>query len=167
MKQILILLIAPLFFIQTSYSQEFFFLKEKSYPCTETFTLKSDSDNSDVKDLNVLLGKDGKLGVFIVSIEAYSTRRITGKLIIYLDDGTVISCIDRGINDNVNEIASSAYQLTIEELNKMKNSNINTVRYTIECVDCYMPFSPENFTASNKGSSRTDFSAVIKEFFGE
>lgn len=165
MKKILIFISATLFITITTKGQNFFFLGEKSYPCTETFTLQSNSDDSEVNDLKVLFGKDGTMGVFIVSIKTYSTRRISGKLIIYLDDGTVISCIDREIKDNVDDIASSAYQLTNEELIKMKSSNINKVRYTIECVDCYMPHPPENYTASNKGSSKTDFPTVITNFF--
>lgn len=165
MKKILIFLTAILFITLSSIGQDFFFIKEKSYPCTETFTLQSNSDDSDINDLKVLFGKDGKVGVFIVSIKTYSTRRISGKLIIYLDDGTVISCIDREIKDNVDDIASTAYQITNEELIKMKSSNINKVRFTIECVDCYMPHPPENYTASNKGSSKTDFPSVVTNFF--
>lgn len=168
MKKYLILLTATMFFTLTGKGQNFFFIGEKSYPCTETFILESNSDDSEVTDLKVLFGKSETLGVFIVSKKTVSTVRISGKLIIYLDDGTVISCIDRDIKDNVDDIASSAYQLTIEELLKMKKSNIHTVRYTIKCVECFGPISAEgNFTASNKGGSKTDFPTLITDFFSE
>jgi hypothetical protein len=167
MKKLLLFLSVMLVFNLTIYGQDFFFLGEKSYPCTEAFTLQTSSEDLDDNDLKVLFGKDGTNGVIIVSLKTYSTRRISGKFYIYLDDGTVISCIDRGVKDNVDDIASSVYQLTDEELSKMKSSNINMVRFTIECVGCYLPMHAKNYTASNEGSSRTDFPVIIKEFFGE
>ncbi len=69
MKKILIFLIATLFITLTSIGQDFFFIGENSYPCTETFTLQSNSDDSYVNDLNVLFGKDGTTVLFIVSIK--------------------------------------------------------------------------------------------------
>ncbi len=167
MKKTLIFLTATLFITLTTTGQDFFFIGENSYPCTETFTLKSNSDDPDVDDLSILFGKDGTKGVFLVSTKTVSTVRISEKLIIYLDDGTVISCIDKGINDNVDDITSSAYYLTDEELIKMKNSNINKVRYEIRCAECFMSPMEGTFSASNKGNSRTDFPAVITEFFKE
>jgi len=167
MKKILILLSVNLFFTPIANGQNFFFIGEKSYPCTETFSLQSNSDVSYINDLKVLFAKDGKKGLCIVSTKTASTVRISEKLIIYLDDGTVISCIDRGISDNVDDIASSAYQLTSEELGKMKNSNINTVRYVVKCADCFESPMEGNYSASNKGSSRTDFPALITAFFSE
>jgi hypothetical protein len=167
MKKILIILITTLFIAITAKGQNFFFIGEESYLCTETKTLQSNSEDADINDLNVLFAKDGTMGVFIVSIKTVSTVRISGKLIIYLDDGTVISCIDRGKNDNVDDIASSAYQLTNEELGKMKNSNINTVRYELKCAECYTSPREGNYSASNKRSSRIDFPALITEFFSE
>ncbi|MDN5215241.1 hypothetical protein QQ020_24395 [Fulvivirgaceae bacterium BMA12] len=165
MKKILIFLYTTLFYTITANGQNFFFINEESYSCSETFTLQSNSDDPDVNDLNVILAKDGTTAIFIVSTKIVSTVRISGKLIIYLDDGTVISCIDRGIKDNVDDIASTAYQLTNEELGKMKKSNINTVRYEIKCAECLINLYEGNYTASNKGSSKTDFPVLISDFF--
>jgi hypothetical protein len=101
----------------------------------------------------------------IVSSKLVSTVRISGKLIIYLDDGNVITCIYRGIKDNVDDIASSAYHLTTEESIKIKNSNINTIRYIIKCAEClYNPIYEGNYSASNKGNSKTDFTKIVAKF---
>ena len=167
MKKILILLSATLFFALTANGQNFFFIGEKSYPCTETFELKSNSHNSYVDDLKVIFAKDGARKIVIVSTRTASTVRISGKLIIYLDDGMVITCIDRGNSDNVDDIASSAYQLTDVEVGKLKNSNINTIRYEIKCAECAMSPTEGNYSASNKGNTGTDFSALIAEFYSE
>ena len=163
MKKTLILLFATLVFTQIANGQNFFFIGENSYPSTETFTLQS---NSDINDLDVLFAKDGEKALIIVSSKLVSTVRITGKLIIYLNDGTVVSSNKEVISDNVDDIASTVYELTDEDLSKLKNSNINTIRYQIECAECLMnPLYEGNHSASNKGSSITNFPAVITEFF--
>lgn len=80
----------------------------------------------------LVFAKDGTNGLIVVSSKLTNVVKIGGKLIIYLDDGTVISCIDIGINDNVDDIAISAYYLTKEELTKIKTRNINTISLSIQ-----------------------------------
>ena len=168
MKRILILVILAITFTIDTNGQNLVFIGENSFPSTETFTLPSNSDSEFINDLNLVFAKDGEKGLFVVSSKLVSTVRISGKLIIYLNDGTVITCIDKGINDNVDDIATSAYNLTNEELAKMKKSNINTVRYEIKCAECLTnPIYEGNYSASNKGSSEIDFTTVISEFFKE
>lgn len=146
--------------------QNLVFLGEKSYPSTEKFILQSNSDSDYSNDLNLVFAKDGEKILIVVSSKLVSSVRISGKLIIYLDDGTVISCIDRGNKDNVDDIASTAYYLTNEELSKMKNSNINTIRYTIKCAECLSnPLYEGNYSASNKGSIKTDYPTIISEYY--
>lgn len=168
MKRILILVILAITFTIDTNGQNLVFIGENSFPSTETFTLPSNSDSDFINDLNLVFAKDGEKGLLVVSSKLVSTVRISGKLIIYLNDGTVITCIDKGINDNVDDIATSVYYLTNEELAKMKKSNINTVRYEIKCAECLSnPIYEGNYSASNKGSSETDFTTVISDFFKE
>jgi hypothetical protein len=170
MKKILIFLTVTFFIILPGMGQDFFFIGESSYPCTETFTLQSNLDSyDDSQNLKVTIAKDGATGLIIVSRKTMSGVLITDKLIIYLDDGSVISCIDRGNNEQVDHIASSVYSLTEEEIGKMKNSNINTIKYTLKNEnDSYINLlGGGNFSASNEGDTRTDFPAVITEFFSE
>ena len=151
MKNILIVLTATLLFTLTVNGQNLFFIGENSYPCTETMTLKSNSDDAD--DLNILLAKDGNTGLFAVSTESYFGAIFSEKLIIYLDDGTVITCNDRKASDYVDERAKAVYPLTGYQLNKLKNSNIHTVRYTLETRSDQGLLSDMewNWSASKKG----------------
>lgn len=166
MKRILILVILAIGYVIEINGQNLVFVGENSYSSTETFTLKSNSDRDYITDLKLVFAKDGTKCLLVVSSKLVRTVRISGKLVIYLDDGTVIACIDRGIKDNVNDIASSAYSLTNEELSKLKNSNINTIRYQIECAECLSnPLYEGNYSASNIGSSKTNFPTVISEFY--
>lgn len=146
--------------------QNFAFIGENSYPSTEKYTLQSNSNKKDIGNLNLVFAKDGTTSLIVVSSNLTDVVKIAKKLIIYLDDGTVISCTDRGINDNVDDVAISAYHLTTTELSKMKNSNINTVRFEIVCPICGAHNYWEGvYSASNKGSSITDFTKVIQSFF--
>ncbi|MDO6809093.1 hypothetical protein Q4603_10740 [Zobellia galactanivorans] len=147
-KKILIVLISVLFITLTATGQNLFFIDENSYPCTESFALQSNLD--DGEDLNVLFAKDGATPIIGVTTKSSLPGTLfSGKLIIYLDDGTVITCMDRGESYYVDDTAQVVYSLTNEQVNKMKNSNINTVRYTLKIYD----IKEVNRSASNKAIS--------------
>ena len=166
MKKTAITLILGLALAVQVKAQNFTFIGENSYPSTERFELVSNSDKEDIGNLNLVFAKDGISPLIIVSSKLTDVVKIANKLIIYLDDGTVISCADRGINDNVDDVATSAYRLTSSEISKMKGSNINTVRYEIFCPVCGVFNSWEGvYSASNKGSSKTDFTKVVQRFY--
>jgi TonB family protein len=161
MKKTLILLYATLFLTLTLKGQSLFFFGENSYPCTEVIPLQG---NSDSNDLNVLFAKDGITALMGVSMEITTLPSSIGNIIIYLDDGTVIKCEDGGNNDYVDNITSTLYDLTNEQLSKLKTSNINTIRYTLKSR--IFEGSGTDYSASNKGrSTKTDFPALLTDFF--
>ena len=166
MKRITITLILGMALAVQVNAQNFTFIGENSYPSTERFELVSNSDKEDIGNLNLVFAKDEISPLIIVSSKLTDVVKIANKLIIYLDDGTVISCADRGINDNVDDVATSAYRLTASEISKMKGSNINTIRFEIVCPICGVFNLWEGvYSASNKGSSKTDFTKVVQRFF--
>ena len=168
MKRLVFILTLVLAFSAKMNAQNFTFIGENSYPSTERFELQSNSDKEEISNLNLVFAKDGISPMIIVSSKLTDVVKIANKLIIYLDDGTVISCTDRGINDNVDDVATSAYRLTPSEISKMKKSNINTVRYEIVCPICGVYNIWEGvYSASNKESSKTDFTEVVEQFFEE
>ena len=168
MKRLVFILTLVLAFSAKMNAQNFTFIGENSYPSTERFELQSNSDKEEISNLNLVFAKDGISPMIIVSSKLTDVVKIANKLIIYLDDGTVISCTDRGINDNVDDVATSAYRLTPSEISKMKKSNINTVRYEIVCPICGVFNIWEGvYSASNKESSKTDFTEMVEQFFEE
>jgi hypothetical protein len=130
-----------LFLTLTARGQNLFLFGDKSFPCTETYSLQP---NSASNNLNIVFAKDGTKALIGVSINlrVMIEQIFTGDLIIYLDDGTVIKCKDQGKRDFVDNTAAAVYYLTDDNLNKMKNSNINTVRYALKSSDGYS-YSPE------------------------
>jgi hypothetical protein len=154
MKKTLIIIIASLLSTLTAKGQNLFLIGEKSYPCTNVITLKSNSD--DGFDLNVFVAKNGKSGLFAVSTKISIPEEFTGKLVIYLEDGNVITCNESAATEKVDDDAKALYNLTADQLNKLKTSNIHTVKYTLTWLNA------QNYSASNKG---IETSALIKEFF--
>ena len=157
MKRNLFFLIATAFTTLAVNGQNLFFIGENSYPCTESFDLKSNLE--DGEDLNVLFAKDEATPIIAVTTQSSKQgTKISGKLIIYLDDGKIITCIDRGESYYVDDTAKAVYSLSNDQVNKMKNSNINTVRYTLNIYG----IKEVNRSASNKGISTKD---LINKFF--
>ncbi len=148
MKSILIF-IAVLFVNLTANGQNLFLIGEKSYPCTDAIKLKANSSKG--SDLNVFICKDGKSGVLAVSL--ISRGKFIGKLIIYLKDGSVITCENPDVTESVDDFAKALYKLTNDQVNNLRKSNIHTVKYSIN-------FS--NYSASNKEILTQK---IISEFF--
>lgn len=125
---------ANIFSFNEVFSQNLFFIGDKSYKITEfqDLTTKGESSFSGFSELKVAIGKDGEKGLIILSkSDRLLNTKIGGEMIIYLDDGTLIRCIDRGVNDKVNSVITSVYFLTPTEVNKLKGVNINTIRYSL------------------------------------
>jgi hypothetical protein len=156
------ILIVILFTSLSINGQNLFFIGEKSYQCTESIALQSNAERTG--DLNVLFAKDNNNAFFVVQTKPNMDSDFSGKLIIYLDDGTVITCNDISEFENVDASAKAVYSLTKEQLNKMKISNINTVRYTL----IENGYKEVNQSASNnKNSTKTNFPNLIKGLFKE
>lgn len=66
-----------------------------------------------------------------------------------MDDRTLIKLNGKDI-DYVDNIAKALYYLSNEELNKMKDSNINSTKYSLDSDRLLFPATFGTFTASNK-----------------
>lgn len=163
MKKILSIVIVTLFITLSANGQNLLFIGDQSYPSTETYTLQSNSISPRASDLDVMFAKDGKTALFAVSRFSTNDFEIRGQLIIYLNDGSVIKLKQEG-TDFVDNTSKAVYRLTESELSLIKNSNINTVRYTVDHQSAPGD-NEESYTASNKGDSKIDFPSVVSAFF--
>ncbi len=158
MKKILTILFVTLFSTLMAKGQDLFFIGENSFTSTNIITLQSNSE--DVANLDLIFAKDGKVGFVGVSTNtAYTNETFVDKLIIYLEDGSVVTCADLVESENVDRSAKAVFYLTNEDLNKMKKSDIHTVRYTLNFM-----LAETLYSASNKGNKT---STIVTEFFGE
>lgn len=166
MKRLLILAVITITCIINVMGQNLVFIKERSFPSTEIFLLKSNTDY--IGDLKMVFARDGEERLLVLSSKLVGTVRISGKLTVYLDNGSVVTCVDKDIKDNMDDVAITAYYLTNDDINKLEESNINTIRYVVKCEECVSnPLYEGNYTASNKGSSKTDFTSVAIRFFNQ
>ncbi len=127
MKKLILLL---LFFPLISFSQNLTFIGENSYPSTEEF----DFDNKE-DDLFVTFLKDNdKIMVMLKTLDvlAYKNPSINGKMLVYLDDGKVISVSKPSYRDYVDKFCISIYPLTKSDTDAIINSNINSIRYALD-----------------------------------
>lgn len=159
MKNLLIILVAILFTNLTASGQNLFLIGDKSYPCTNAITLESNSNdraNDGSDDLLVYIARNGNSGLFGVSTKSFFGSEFTGKLYIYLEDGTVLTCNQSAYNEQVDDRALALYSLTNDQLDKLKQSNIHTVKYTMHLL------SVQKYSASNKGVATHE---IISELF--
>ena len=127
-------------------SQDLFFINNKSYPTNGTFTFTL--ANPDFYDeLEVLVAKDGVKGILAISIKSdYSV--VTGKTILYLENGSVINLIDRFIYDNMDGKSTTVYYLTPSEIEILKKFNVIKIRFS-EGPPKGHPAECRNYSAEN------------------
>ena len=136
--------------------QNLFIIGDKSYPCTNAIRLISNSDNDN--DLEVFICKNGKSGLVGISKKSPIREDFTGKLNIYLVDGSVLICTEKVAAENIDDDVKALYILTEDQLGKLKVSNIHTVKYSVTWR------SELTYSASNKG---IETHVIINAFFKE
>lgn len=151
MRKYRILSIFFILFCTTIYGQSnTFFIGENYYPASETFVLHSQRNTLGSSDIQTMFAKKGEQFMLILSTHTPGGLAIKGEILLYLDDGTVIKCIDRGIRDLVDNNSTTVYYLTKGEVNQLKQSNIRTLRYSMKCTNCTFSPMEGDYTASNK-----------------
>lgn len=172
MKKILRLTILLLILSDALYSQNVLFIGNKKYPSTDSFVLKSNKE-WDGYDLNVSVAKIEESGIIVLSTNVFDCSvKISGNILIYLEDGSVITCIDRAKFDCVDGKTTTLYNLNKLEINQLKASNINTIRFSLRCADCLSSTAEGNYSASNKEiqddypkKEKTDVPNLIDKLF--
>ena len=159
-KAILILVIVTIFSGASAIGQNLFFIKESSYLSTEPMNLKANSE--DGRNLDVFIAKNQNLNLFVITQESPAGGMFEGVLIIYLEDGSVITLKDdNNFSDYVDEKATSAYKLSDSDMNKLMESNIHTVRFSISGNRGWA-FDDGDWSVSNNGIPTK---TIISEFY--
>lgn len=140
------------FFNTTLYGQNTFFVGQNSYPASETFSLHSPGGGgvAGPHEIETTFAKKDNQVLLILSTYSYMRSvGIKGNILLYLEDGTVIKCIDRGIKDMVNDKATTVYYLTEKEVSQLQKSNLRSIRYSRKCISCISSPMEGDYTASN------------------
>jgi len=133
-------------------NQGSFFIGENSYPCSGElyFSYPCNEIRGTMRTLYVRFIRDGSVGMIALSVSARSSmERIAGKILVYLEDGTVITSFGGNKFDFVNNKATTIYRFPTDHIKKMRNSNISQIRFS-------------NFLASDRFPRTAN---LIKELF--
>lgn len=148
-KIVLILLLLYSFAIKVK-SQNYFYLNDKKYESTENLPfgryktgLRTESISGRYESIIIAKKNDGS-GIIAISAKvSFNDQRIKGKLTIFLENGDLITCVDRRLYDHVDGYAITTYYLTINDIKTLKKYNIKTIRYNIQCL------KPDDFSTDD------------------
>ncbi len=151
-----------------SYSQNTCFIGNKSYKCTDTYIIGV--QNLFNKNPEICFFKDGEKGIIAFKVNNYMMpyTRVKNKLILYLDNNQIVTCVDRGRYDIIDDYATTLYYLTKEEMIKLRRSNISKIRYTIgDNNGLNMNYSVvnEDFEDDFSATERLDFPSIVNYLF--
>jgi len=57
--------------------------------------------------------------------------KLRGSLIFYLENGDIITCVDRGVYDRLNKTDYTFYNLTRQEIHKLETNNISAIEFKV------------------------------------
>jgi hypothetical protein len=126
-----------------SLAQNYLYIDTRRYLSTEDWNCTIKNGFPEFGNASLSVAKNGSGGYFVVSVDTH--HPLKGSVLIYLENGGVIKCIDTQIKDQHDGISTGIYNLTASEINKLKNSRISSVR-----VSCLMySTSIQSFTIYN------------------
>ncbi len=148
-NKILFLLVFS-FTLQVS-GQEFMSYKE-SIPSPATNTWGFICENYALTGiLNVQIAKTSVGGVLKLAIETTDpTYKISDTVYLDLFDNTIITCLDKGNREIIGNNIVTYYTFSTIEMNKLKKTDIQSIRFKIKGNSKGFNSQIGNFTAQNK-----------------
>jgi hypothetical protein len=151
------LLISLFLVSQTSFAQNLIFQGKKSYKSTPTYEFKCGACSlSQGEILSVSFAKSSTGGIILLSINTPAGMRIGGTVLLYLADGSIISCVDKGTKDRVNEQSRALYYLTPSQFATIAHANILKIRFAIRGNAGNGLYETGSYTVSNPELSILD-----------
>ncbi|MFM2368305.1 MAG: hypothetical protein RL619_605 [Bacteroidota bacterium] len=99
----------------------------------------------------VQIAKTEKGGILKLTVETTNPAfNIAGIVYVYLTDNIVITCSDKGIRENTGNQIVSYYSFSPLEMNKIKNTDIQSIRFNIKGISSKFNSQTGNFTAVNR-----------------
>ena len=133
------------------YAQNVIYIGTKSYKSTKTFSFLKNGEYHGYSNFDTTCGltfaKSSQGGLLMISAfsEGYFNERIVGTILIYLKNGEVLTLVKRLHSDSADKSTSSIYKITNMQLNKLKQINIASLRYSIQGT-----YGKKSFTCENR-----------------
>lgn len=146
----IILIIPILLFSLNVLGQNIIYKGNKQYSATKTWLFKCEN-YSWTGDLEVQIAKTFEGGYLRLSIDVPDEMFfIGGPVYVFLADGSMITCSDKGIRDNVDGKSIALYVFIKSEIEKLKILDIQKIRFTVRDISGVNGGPTGNFTAKNK-----------------
>ena len=127
-------------------SKNFIKIYNDLYPATEIFTFQCSKEG--IGNLSVQFAKDGTNG--LLKLEVFNngnTNYIGGNVLVFLEDNTKITCIDKGIRDENEGKSIAIYNFNTAEMEKLKNISISKIQFTLNAKTDVYGSIPGNYTS--------------------
>ena len=99
----------------------------------------------------IQIAKTEKGGILKLAVETTNpVFNIAGIVYVYLTDYTIITCSDKGIRENNGNQIVSYYSFLPLEMNKLKTTDIQSIRFNIKGISSKFSSQTGNFTAVNR-----------------
>lgn len=138
------------------------YVNENSYKSTRTFNFKLNSipfgpsgqGIYNDKELKVIIAKKDNIGLLYLEYDdsdnyVYDSNTLfKGNILIRLENGKTIKCIDRNIKGYSDKQSTAVYNLSMQEIQQLKLYNILSINFTLVRSD-YLEDVKRNLNAEN------------------
>lgn len=126
-------------------------LDNKSYACSEEIVFGSGENQYGIdnhnESLRFFLSNNDFKNCMVIFKES---PIMFGNVYFYLDDNSIITLVDRNITDEVDGFTYKIYYLSLDEIERIKISNIHRIRFT------YKNFFQENISMTVENNAHFD-----------
>jgi hypothetical protein len=144
-KNITLLLTITLFLCANTFAQNYIYKGDNKYESTKSWEFKLNGSYW-TSNPEITIAKHSNGGYLMISIDVpFSENKIGGTLFVFLIDGSVIKCTDKGIRDHVDNKSIALYNFTKTEMERLTQNRITKIRFSI----ISQMNDSETFTADN------------------
>ena len=150
MKTKLLIFVIFVLTFTNSYSQNIMYKGNKKFNATGEWEFKC-SFEAGIGNLEVQIARNENGGYLKLSADSNGNwNYIGGNVYVFLEDGTKITCTDKGIKDEVDQRSVALYSFSNTEMEQLRKLDILKIRFTIKAKRGVYGSSEGNYTAENK-----------------
>lgn len=136
MKNLILTTIVAFTTYVTAYGQSYIYIGDNRYEATNSWKFEMNGTyyqgDTDIIELTVAKRSNGG-GYLIAAIDILSESNYIGGLItVFLSNGSVIKCTDKGVRDYVDNQSIAIYNFTNSEIKLLRSFRIMKIRFSIK-----------------------------------
>jgi hypothetical protein len=116
-------------FCSQLFAQNSIYIGTKKYSATPEWEFTVENGYPEIGNATITFAKNGSSGYLMVSVDTH--HPLKGDVMIYLNNGDAIICKDTKMKDMHDGLTIGIYNLTSSEIEKMKNSDISSIRVSV------------------------------------